>query len=158
MNAIRHSTRWITAGLIAATVFSLASPAFAGSRRYKNGRYSPPPQTVVVHQRSSGAGPVIAGMIGGFILGAAVVNAQPVVVHERVYSRPAPVYRYYDPYERIWFDSLSDCEHGYYHGRPRVIHVIDMSTNHHVRTLSYGDGHWYRVEGRYSSHHHGDCD
>ncbi len=156
MNAIRHSARWITAGLIASTVLSLASPAFAGQRRYKNVGYAPP-QTVIVKQRSS-AGPVLAGMIGGFILGAAVANSQPVVVHEHVYSHPAPVYRYYDPYERVWFDSLAECDYGYHHGHPRVIHVVNVSTGDHVRTLRYGDGHWYRVEGRYVSHHHGDCD
>ena len=159
MNALSHSTRWITAGLLATTVLSLATPAFAGhGRRYKNVRHSAPAQRVVVHQHSSNAGPVLAGLIGGFILGATVANAQPVVVHERVYSAPVPVYRYYDPYEGLWFDSLDACEYGHYRGHPRVIHVIETRSGQHVRTLRYGDGHWYRVDGRYSSHDHEDCD
>ena len=81
MNALSHSSRWITAGLIAATVLSLATPAFAG-RRYKNVYPAAPVQQVVVHEHSSSAGPVIAGIIGGFILGASVAHAQPVVVYE----------------------------------------------------------------------------
>jgi len=158
MNALKHSTRWIATGLLAATVLSLASPAFAGhGRRYKN-VYSAPVQQVVVRQHSSSAGPVLAGIIGGFILGATVANAQPVVVHERVYSHPVAVYRYYDPYAGIWFDSLDQCEYRHYRGHSRVIHVIDVGSGQHVRTLRYGDGHWYRVDGRYSRHYHEDCD
>lgn len=154
MNAHKQSTRWIATGLLAATVLSLASPAFAGQgRRYKN-VYSAPVQPVVVHQHSSNAGPVLAGIIGGFILGAAVANAQPVVVHERVYSHPVAVYRYYDPYDRVWFDSLDQCEYRHYRGHSRLIHVIDVNSGRHVRTLRYGDGHWYRVDGRTSGYHH----
>lgn len=159
MNALSHSTRWIATGLLATTVLSLATPAFAGNgRRYKNVRHSAPSQRVVVHRTSSGAGPVLAGVIGGFILGAAVANAQPVVVHERVYSRPVAVYRYYDPYARVWFDSLDDCEFSHYRGHPRVIHVIETRSGHHVRTLQYGNGHWYRMDGRVATYHDGDCD
>ncbi len=159
MNTLTYSTRWIAAGLLAATVLSLATPASAGhGRRYKNVGHSAPYQSVVVTRHSSGAGPVLAGLIGGFILGATVAHAQPVVVHERVYSHPVASYRYYDPYERIWFDSLDDCEYGHYRGHSRVIHVIDTGSGRHVRTLRYGDGHWYRVEGRHSHHDHGDCD
>jgi hypothetical protein len=91
MNSTRHSTRWITTGLLATTVLTLASPAFAGSRRYKRVHHTVPAPTVVVQHRSSHAGPVIAGMIGGFLLGAAVVNARPVVVHEHRNAPPLPV-------------------------------------------------------------------
>lgn len=147
MNALTPTTRWITAGLLAATVLSLATPALAGhGRRYKRVVYAAPPQPVVIHRHSSSAGPAIAGLIGGFILGATVANAQPVVVHERVYARPVAVYRYYDPYEDLWFDSLDDCEFGHHRSHPRVIHVIDTRSGHHVRTLRYGDGRWYRVD------------
>ena len=158
MNALRHSTRWITTGLLAATVLSLATPAFAGhGRRYKNVRHSAPSQTVVVHRSSSSAGPVLAGIVGGFILGAAVANSHPVVVHGGVYSHPAPAYRYYDPQRDIWFDSLDACDYGYYRSHARFIHVIDTRSGQHVRTLRYGNGHWYRVAGRYNRHYHEDC-
>lgn len=157
MNAFRQSSRWITTGLIATTVLSLATPAFAG-RRYKKVYPAVPAQQVVVHQHSSSAGPVIAGIVGGFILGSALASSHPVVVHEPVYAHPIAVYRYYDPYDRIWFDSLDQCSYAYYRGHGRVIHVIDVSSGRHVRTLRYGDGHWYRVAGGYSRHYHEDCD
>ena len=156
MNALSHSSRWITTGLIATTVLSLATPAFAG-RRYKNVYPAARVQRVVVHEHSSSAGPVIAGIVGGFILGAAIANSHPVVVHEPVYAHPVAAYRYYDPYRNIWFDSLDACDYGYYRGHSRVIHVIDVNSGRHVRTLRYGDGHWYRVAGRYSRHYHEDC-
>ena len=157
MNALSHSSRWITTALLATTVLSLATPAFAG-RRYKNVYPAAPVQRVVVHEHSSSAGPVIAGIIGGFILGASVAHAQPVVVHEQVYAHPVAVYRYYDPYNGMWFDSLDQCSYAHYRGHSRVIHVIDVSSGRHVRTLRYGDGHWYRVAGGYSYHDHEDCD
>ncbi len=157
MNALSHSSRWITTALLATTVMSLATPAFAG-RRYKNVYPAVPAQPVVVYQHSSSAGPVIAGIIGGFILGASVAHSQPVVVHQPVYSHPVAVYRYYDPYNEIWFDSLDQCAYDGYRGHSRLIHVIDVSSGRHVRTLRYGDGHWYRVDGRYSRHYHEDCD
>jgi hypothetical protein len=159
MNALSHSTRWITTGLIATTVLSLAAPAFAGSgRRYKNVYPAASAQRVVVHQHSSSAGPVLAGIVGGFILGAAIANSHPVVVHQPVYSHPVAAYRYYDPYNQIWFDSLDQCAYNHhYRGHSRLIHVIDVNSGRHVRTLRYGDGHWYRVAGRHSRHYHEDC-
>jgi len=162
MNALSHSSRWITAGLITATVLSLATPAFAG-RRYKNVYPAAPVQRVVVHEHSSSAGPVLAGIVGGFILGAAIANSHPVVVHEpvyvheQVYAHPVAVYRYYDPYNQIWFDSLDQCGYDNYRVHSRIIHVIDVNSGRHVRTLRYGGGHWYRVTGGYSRHYHEDC-
>ena len=146
-------TRWITAGLLAATVLSFASTAFAdhggSSRRFKGVRESFPAQRVVVRERSNSAGPALAGLIGGFILGAAVTsNAHPVVVHERsYYHRPVVIYRYYDPYEDDWYDSLDQCEYRSHH--PRIIQVIDVRSGREVRTLRYHDGQWCRVSGDY---------
>ena len=153
MNTRTLVTRWITAGLAAAVVLSSASTALAdhgGWRRYKgvNNGYGYPVQRVIVHEHSSSAGPAIAGLIGGFILGTAVSSyGQPVVVHERYYHRPVAVYRYYDPYRETWFDSLDQCEVGYRH--PRTIQVIDVRSGREVRTLCYLNGEWRRVSGDY---------
>jgi len=152
MNTRTLVTRWITTGLAAAIVLSAASIAFAdhgGSRRYKGvSGYGYPAQRVVVHEHSSSAGPAIAGLIGGFILGTAVSSySHPVVVHEHYYPRPVPVYRYYDPYGDNWYDSLDQCGAGY--GHPRTIQVIDVRSGREVRTLCYRDGGWRRVSGDY---------
>lgn len=155
-------TRWITAGLVAATVLSFASAAFAdrgGHRRFKGVNNGFPIERVVVHERSSSAGPAIAGLIGGFLLGTAVSsNVHPVVVHEHYYHRPVAVYRYYDPYDDEWYDSLDQCGSGYRH--PRFIQVIDIRSGREVRELSYRDGEWCRVSGDYDSrdYNHGEGD
>lgn len=152
MNPQASVTRWITTGLLATAVLSFASTAFAGhSRRWKGAHASFPAQHVVIQERSSGAGPVLAGLIGGFILGSVVSsNAHPVVVHEhRSYRRPVVVYRYYDPYGDDWYDSLGDCD--VRHQRVRVIQVIDVRSGRHVRTLRYHGGGWHRMSGDYDS-------
>ncbi len=147
-------TRWITAGLLATTVLSFASTAFADrggrSRRFKGGRGDQGVQRVVIRDRSSSAGPAIAGLIGGFILGSALnSNSHPVVVHERHYYRPRPVvdYRYYDPYGDDWYDSLDACE--FHHGGPRIIQVIDVRSGREVRRMRFNDGRWNRISGDY---------
>jgi hypothetical protein len=146
MNAHTNLGRWMTTGLLAATTLTLASPALAGhGRRYKGVSHSSPVQRVVIRERSGDAGPALAGLIGGFILGAALTsNAHPVVVHERVYRRPVVVYRYYDPYEDVWFDSLDECEFSSYRRHPRIVQVIEVRSGRHVRTLRYRDGEWHR--------------
>lgn len=146
-------TRWITAGLVAATVLSFASTAFADrggrGRRFKGvpeGRYGV--QRVVYREHSSSAGPAIAGLIGGFILGS-TMNSHPVVVHERRYypARPMPSYRYYDPYGEDWYDSLDECQ--FRHGGPRIILVIDVRSGREVRRMRYHDGRWNNMGGGY---------
>ena len=166
MNTRPLVTRWITAGLVAATVLSFASTALAdrgGSRRFKGVNNGFPVQRVIVREHSSSAGPALAGLIGGFLLGTAVSsNVHPVVVHEHYYHRPVAVYRYYDPYGDDWYDSLDDCGSGYRH--PRYIQVIDIRSGREVRTLSYRDGEWCRVSGDYDNrgynrdYNHGDDD
>jgi hypothetical protein len=140
-------TRWITTGLLAASVLSISSTAFAdrGGRRFKGvDRHS---DRVIIRERSSSVGPVLAGLVGGFIIGQAVSsNAHPVIVHERRYERryprrPVVVYRYHDPYCDEWYDSLDECEfRGHRH--PRVIQVIDLRTGRQVRSLHHHDGEW----------------
>jgi hypothetical protein len=149
MNMNANLSRWLTAGLIATTALTLAAPAFAGNgRRYKGVAHTSPVQRVVVHDRSSSVAPVLAGMIGGFLLGAAITSdAYPVVVHQRVvHRRPVVVYRYYDPYADVWFDSLDDCDFRGYRHHPRIIHVIETRSGRHVRTLRYRNGDWHRYD------------
>src|SRR5262245_1468716 len=99
-------TRTIHSALLATMLLSTASVATAGRRRYKGVSHSYLVQRVVVRERSSAA-PVVAALIGGFVLGSAIVsNAQPVVVHEPVYYSPPVAYRYWDPYAGVWYDSL----------------------------------------------------
>jgi hypothetical protein len=139
-----HVTRWITLGLVAAAVVSFASTASAdhGGRRFKGVDGCFPRDRVIIRERSSSAGPAIAGLIGGFLLGTAVSsNAYPVVVHDRyVYHRPVVIYRYYDPYGDYWYDSLDECQFTRHH--PRVIEVIDVRSGREVRRLRFHDGHW----------------
>src|SRR5512134_1462112 len=149
MHTHSNTRRWLTAGLLTATVLSLASPALAANgRRYKGVTHANRAERVVIRQHSSDAGPALAGLIGGFILGAALTsNAHPVVVHERVYHRPRVVVRYYDPYEDIWYDSLDQCEFGRSRHHSRIIYVIDTRSGHRLRTLRYREGGWHRYDG-----------
>ena len=122
-------------------------PAFVAPRPFYGGR-------VVVRDR--GPGPALAGLIGGFVLGAALTHPQPVVVRERVVYEPAPAcdpgpvvresvptYRYEDAWGDRWWDTLDECtdaaraDHG-----PRVIKVVDDETNQVVRTLYWKHDHW----------------
>lgn len=150
MNTYPRISRWITAGILATIVLTSASAAFAdrgGRRRFKGVNDGFPVQRVIVRERSSSAGPAIAGLIGGFLLGTAVSsNAHPVIVHEhRGYCPPVVEYRYYDPYDDVWFDSLDECS--YRHRHPRIIQVIDIRSGRHVRTLGWRDGGWRRMSG-----------
>ena len=145
MNANSNLTRWFKTGLLVTLLLSTATSAFADhGRRYKGvGGFAP--QRVIIRERSSSAGPAIAGLIGGFILGAALTsNAEPVYVHHHYYSRPVVVYRYYDPYDEYWYDSLDECHFRY--GHPRIIQVIDVRSGRMVRQLRYHDGGWHRFD------------
>ena len=139
-------TRWITAGLAAATVLAFASTALAdhGFRRYK-GVDGFPGQRVIVRERSSSAGPAIAGLIGGFLLANALSgNAHTVYVHRHYCAPPVVEYRYYDPDGDDWYDSLDQCE--FRNGGPRVVFVVDVRSGHRLRTLRYHEGCWNRCE------------
>lgn len=157
---IRH--RVIASGLLLAIgVLALATSAEAHGngayRRYKGVDEWQGPQRVY-YRGHSDAGPALAGLIGGFILGTAVSHAQPVVVHERVVVHDGPPayyddgprvvyggprYRYYDPADDEYFDSLDECAAGFhgYH-RYHIVQVIDVRSGACARTLRYGDGRW----------------
>lgn len=150
-----YSHRWIAAALLATTsMLTIAPLALAdhghgrgNGRRYKGeGAYvqrAYSPQQVYVRHQSSSAGPVLAGLIGGFILGTAVSHSSHA---SDCNYHPAPVraYRYYDPSCDETYASLDECRmHFREHRRsPRVIRVIEISSGECVRTMRYDDGDW----------------
>jgi hypothetical protein len=141
-------SRTIHSAVLAALLLSTASVAYADhDRRFKGVSSSYPVERVVVREHSSAA-PAVAALIGGFILGSAMTaNVHPMVVHEVpvYYSHPAAVYRYYDPYDGEWFDSLDECHFRGFH--PAIVQVVDVRTGRHIRSLRFHDGAWHRFEG-----------
>ena len=153
MSNIPYYRRWVTIGLLAAVALALASPALAGGRRHKGSRSV---ERVYVRDRSSNVGPVLAGVVGGFILGHAVgssANTRTVVYDDAYDYEPAPryvrqaAYRYYDPYGDDWYDSLDQCH--FRSGGPQIVFVIDARSGHRVRQLQYRYGRWNRWDGDY---------
>ena len=151
MKLPNRMNRTIAAALLFSTCLLAIAPAAQagnhGSRRYKHenrwrwDRHDRHVRRVVV--RDSGAGPALAGLIGGFILGTAVSRQAPVVVHEREFVS-APRYRYWDPYCDEWFVSLSASREHCWDGRhARVVKVCDGYGGECVRTLRWSDGAWY---------------
>ena len=140
-------SRTIHSALLGAMLLSTATAAYADNgRRFKGAVPAYPVQRVIVREHSS-AVPAVAALIGGFILGSAVANAHPVVVHAEPAYCPAPVaeYRYWDPYERVWYASLDECHFHRYH--PAYVQVVDVRTGRYVRSLRFHDGAWHRFEG-----------
>jgi len=151
--------RTVAVGLLATTAVLLLAPiAEAGNgrhhRRYKgmSRRVQQVGQAcdsrVVISHRSrhSNAGPVIAGVIGGLILGTAIGNAQArPVVHERVVVREAR-HRYFDPYCEQYYDDLDECRLASRdHRHPRIVQVIDSRRDECVETLRWEQGGWRQV-------------
>lgn len=172
-NATMH--RWMLATTtIAALTLTLAplAQAHPGGRRWDHGghgRWGRPWGVTVIHRHEGGAGPALAGLIGGFVLGTAMAQSHPVVVHERVYSsgpvyrgddcprnggyrergdrddsyRDGARYRYEDPNSDRWWDTLDECRDPQYGADlPRVIKVVEISTGRCVRTMYWKHDHW----------------
>lgn len=150
MNISTKLQRGIASGLLATTLVLALTPVAEARnhRRYKGVAYGRnEAQTRVIVRERSGAGPAIAGLIGGFILGAAVSHAQPVVVHEHECAPPPPRYRYYDPYCDEYLDDLDECRvHGRDHRHPRVVRVIEISSGRCMRDLRWYDGGWHEED------------
>jgi len=129
---------------LAASLAPAAEAGHAYGRRWKPGppvrtvRYSQPyygSQYRVVHH--SDAGPILAGSVGGIVLGAALSHAQPVVVHAD--------YNYWDPYCDEGFVSLDAYRsHLYRHHHPGVVRVIEVSSGDCVRTMHWDNEDWDR--------------
>lgn len=150
MMSARRIHQTLAIAMLATTALLAVAPAAEAGhhgRRYKGDRWrwdrhDRHVQRVVV--RDSGAGPALAGLIGGFILGTAVSShAQPVVVRQHDCA-PAPRYRYYDPYCDEWFVSLTSArEHCSYDRHPWRVKVYDERGGACVRTMRWSDGAWY---------------
>ena len=173
MTRTRTLHRWTIAALSAAAlVLTIAQTAQAdpGWRRWKHaerGRWGRPESRVVYREVDrGGAGPVLAGLIGGFVLGATMTHPHPVVVQEREYApppppqplyrydgqgytAPAPRYRYEDGNGERWWDTLDECrEAAYDRNGPRVIRVVDARTNRCVETLYWKHDHFISDDDR----------
>ena len=144
MSHATRSTRILAVALLASTcLLTLAPVAEAGHKRHKNRHHRHAPARSVVVYRSSPA-PVLAGLIGGFIIGSAYARSTPVV-HTVAYA-PAPRYRYWDPYCDTWFVSLSSCrEHSDYHEHPQIVKVYDDNGGPCLRTMQWSAGAWYNI-------------
>ena len=186
MNFSALNKKLVTGGLLAAMTLTAIVPAAYADRgkgrghgnkkwrrtevRYSQPSYSYYPRRVHhsyptrVYQRSSGAGPVIAGFIGGLAIGAILGS------HSQAYAEP---YRYHDrdvyyvdPYSDRHYTSLSvyisntrSCDH------PRLVRVIDRRTDRCVRTIRYVDSGWQDCGRGYGDYDDGyfarsghDCD
>ena len=147
--------RWTHAALIAAALtltIAGAAQADSGWRRWKHEgpRFGSSRRVVVLRERDhGGAGPALAGLISGFVLGATMAHPQPVVVHDREYVPVHPRYRYEDSWSSRWWDSLDECRDAAFepHG-PRVIRVVDNRTDECVRTLYWKHDHFVSDEDR----------
>lgn len=155
-----RANRWVAAALLATTsLLTFAPIAEAGNGRgrgngrrykgerhaYRNESHAPAPHRVIVHE-SGGSGPVLAGVIGGFILGTAVSHRS-----DRNYRRaPAQSYRYYDQACDRSFSSLDQCRSHFQSNRcgSRIIKVIEVSSGDCVRTVRYDGGNWRDYDDR----------
>jgi hypothetical protein len=152
-----HATRInriLAVALLASTsLLTIAPVAEAG--RYKNGHRHAASQAsyrvdqcgpsggVVVYR--SNPAPILAGILGGFIVGAAYARSTPVV-QTVAYAPAPPRYRYWDPYCDTWFVSLSECrEDSYHHGHPHIVKVYDHDGDRCLRTMQWSAGAWYDI-------------
>lgn len=161
MNTMHMPHRALVAAVLAATALTTLVPAANAGRwggsRHERGRWYPGRPVMVVREHHDG-GPALVAGIAGFVLGAAMAQSHPVVVHERCYA-PAPVvvehrtvysysapearYRYEDAYSDRWWDSLDECRDPRYGGElPRVIRVVDRDSDKVVRTMIWRHDHW----------------
>ncbi len=150
MTRTRTLHRWTLAALSAAALALTIAPAAQadpGWRRWKHaehGRWSRPGSRVEYRVADrGGAGPMLAGLIGGFVLGATLTQPHAVVGHERACAPAPPRYRYEDAYGDRWWDTLDECrEAAYDRDGPRVIKVVDARTDRCVETLYWKHDHF----------------
>lgn len=147
MTITTRTRRWIAGAACAALALGVLAPAAQAGhgrgngpkvRAWENGRVVErvlrPQRTVIVRERSSDVGPALAGLIGGFVLGATVANAAHGVEVR---------YAYYDPYCRHEFVSFGAYErHAWRCDHPRVVRVIDVRSGDCVHTYAWRHGDW----------------
>jgi hypothetical protein len=94
-------------------------------------------RVIVEHRSGGGAGPVLAGFIGGLVLGSAI-QSHPVYA-----APPPPSYYYYDPYARVRYSTLDDCDRdARWHRHPRVVQVIEVRSGDCIGSYSWQGGRW----------------
>lgn len=119
---------------------SLAPAAEAGTvRRWKGSiagyQVESAPRVTYVH-RSSNAAPLVAGLIGGVILGTALSNAHSAV---------DVGYSYYDPYREVRYSSLDAYDHFDSYGYPQLVQVFRGGDR--VRQVYWNNGGWRDYHG-----------
>lgn len=141
-------TRWTAIALIATTSLLVLAPVANADHGRGRGahRYKGMPVVHVEHRgpryvvREGSAAPLIAGLVGGFVLGS-VINSAPRRVEY------VEQYRYYDPYEGGWYDSMDSYWHrSRYSRHPRVLRVVEVRSGECVRVIRWNDGRWNECE------------
>lgn len=142
----RKLQRWVAGGLLVATLATtMAGAAGADPRGYHRDRpvFRTPvvyyPTSTYVVRRSSNAGPVIAGFLGGLFLGAVLANSAPAG------------YAYYDPYCHERFSTLSEYRvHSARFHHSGVVHVVAIDGG--WRSGPYHDDDRYGRDGDHPRH------
>jgi hypothetical protein len=136
-------TRWTAAAAVAAVTLATFAPAAEAGRRHVRYKGGPscgsrvvvqPVHRTVVYERGSSVAPVLAGLIGGFVLGTAVSHAQPAVEVRTTF---------FDPYCDVYFGSLDRYDvHLRRHHHPRTIRVIEVGSGECLHTYAWRAGEW----------------
>jgi hypothetical protein len=156
MNALFKIRNPITGLVLAGIVVASLSPAVSADpgRRYKGvgGGHGPGPVARrvyvaprrAVYVRHSDAAPLIAGLIGGFVLGNVIAHASdPYYSYPAPACPPPPSYFYWDPYCQERFGSLESYRsHLYGHPHPGIARMIDRESGDCVRTYRWDEGGW----------------
>lgn len=132
--------------------------------------YSRHARSRVVHRRSSDAGPLLAGLIGGIAIGAAISNRDGYT-KERYYGRDYDYdrdcdreysrgykrgyrhgsrYAYYDTHCDRRFASLDACgSHMRSCDGPKVVQVVNVESGRCVDHARYASGRWQEWDGEW---------
>ena len=158
MKPLTNMRSRVTGLALAAFAIAALSPAAqAEHRRYKGepADYPPPAARHVQHaprvvyvERHSDAAPLLAGLIGGLVIGSVLAQSGP--------PAPAvePAYYYWDPYCHERFTSFAIYRaHVHRHYHPRVVRVISMDSGECVDTVHWSGGDWRSERGW----HDGSC-
>ena len=132
------------------TVIALLAPAAQADSgpwfRWQQGAHAPRvvQTTRVVYGHSESAAPVIAGFIGGLVIGSQI-GSHVAYVSSCPPPPPPCEYEYYDPYADAYYPSLDDCyAHMRYVSYAPFVQVIDVRTGGCVDSYRWYEGGWHR--------------